>query len=102
MTPPIFRNNKIRRRFELDVDGAIAFAAYHETPQAIVFTHTEVPEAFSGRGLGTMLARKALELVKAEGLAVVAQCPFIARFIQKTPEFADLLLPNGNPARDKR
>jgi len=97
MTPPIFRNNKMRHHFELEVDGVVAFAAYHRTPQAIVFTHTEVPAALSGHGLGTMLARKSLESVKAEGYAVVAQCPFIARFIQKTPEFADLLLPNSNP-----
>jgi predicted GNAT family acetyltransferase len=101
MAPPIFRNNKMRHRFELDVDGTIAFAVYHETPQAIVFAHTEVPEALSGRGVGTILARKSLEWAKAEGHAVVAQCPFIARFIQKTPEFAELLLPNSNPAVDK-
>jgi predicted GNAT family acetyltransferase len=93
---PVFRHNKRLHRYELDVDGAIAFVAYKDLPQAVVFTHTEVPDALSGRGLGTILARQSLESVRADGRAVIAQCPFMARFIQKTPEFADLLLENRN------
>jgi predicted GNAT family acetyltransferase len=94
---PNFRHNKLAHRYELDVNGIIAFVAYHDLPQAVVFTHTEVPAALSGRGVGTVLARQALESVRADGRAVIAQCPFVARFIEKTPEFADLLLEKSRP-----
>jgi uncharacterized protein len=53
----------------------------------ITFTHTEVPAELSGRGIGSALARGALHQVRAQGLKVVAQCPFIG----KHPEYGDLL-----------
>ncbi len=85
------RDNPALHRFELDVDGHQAVAHYILKPGLITFTHTEVPKALEGRGIGSRLARGALEQVRARGLKVVAQCPFIASFIAKKPEFADLL-----------
>ncbi|HYM30517.1 MAG TPA: GNAT family N-acetyltransferase [Candidatus Cybelea sp.] len=85
------RDNRSLHRFELDVDGHIAFAEYRRTPGLITFVHTVVPPELGGRGVGTTLAQGALGLVRAEGLKVAAECPFIAGFLKKHPEFNDLL-----------
>lgn len=85
------RDNSARHRFELEVEGHIAAAYYSLAPGVITFTHTEVPEAMGGRGIGSRLVRTALEAVRASGMKVVPRCPFIATFIAKHPEYGDLL-----------
>jgi predicted GNAT family acetyltransferase len=90
--PDDVRNNTRLGRFELDVDGHIAAAYYKRAPGVITFTHTEVPAEISGRGIGSKLARAALDAARAQGLKVVAKCPFIGGYIAKHPEFGDLLL----------
>ena len=85
-------DNPSHNRFELEVNGEIAVAYYSRSLEIITFTHTEVPPALSGQGIGSKLARGALELTRAEGLKVVAKCPFISAFIAKHPEFNNLLL----------
>jgi len=85
-------DNAAHHRFELKVGDHVAMAYYTLSGDVITFTHTEVPEALSGQGVGTRLARGALEQVRSRGLRVIAQCPFIAAFIRKNPEFADLLV----------
>jgi uncharacterized protein len=84
-------NNTELHRFELDADGHMAVAYYQLAPGVITFTHTEVLQELSGRGIGSALARGALELVRAQGLKVVAKCPFISAYLGKHPEFNDLL-----------
>jgi predicted GNAT family acetyltransferase len=83
--------NAAHHRFELKVGDHVAMAFYDLSPGVITFTHTKVPETLSGQGVGTRLARGALEQVRTRGLKVVPQCPFIAAFIRKNPEFATLL-----------
>jgi uncharacterized protein len=85
------RNDTAQNRFELDVDGVQAVAYYRMTPGVITFVHTEVPQALSGRGIGTKLIRGALEIARAQGLKVVPQCPFVSAFMGKHPEYNDLL-----------
>ena len=81
-----------RNRYEVTVDGELAgFAAYRDTGGARVFTHTEVFDAFEGKGIGSVLARGALDAVRATGVRVVARCPFIAGYIERHDEYADLL-----------
>jgi predicted GNAT family acetyltransferase len=53
--------------------------------------HTEVPQALSGQGVATKLIRGALDMVRAQGLEVVPQCPFVSAFMGKHPEYNDLL-----------
>ena len=89
--PNMVRNNTELHRFELDADGHMAVAYYRLSPGVITFTHTEVPNELSGRGMGSALARGALDIVRTQGLKVVAQCPFISAFMGKHPEFNDLL-----------
>ena len=67
------------------------FAEYRPRPHAVVFTHTEVDEAFEGQGIGGALVRGALDDVRSKGLAVVPLCPFVKAWIAKHPEYEDLV-----------
>jgi predicted GNAT family acetyltransferase/glutaredoxin len=81
-----------RSRYELRLGGKlIGLAAYRRRPGGIVFTHTEVDESCEGRGYGTLVIRTALDAARAEGLQVVPLCPFVARVIERHPEYEDLL-----------
>jgi uncharacterized protein len=88
---PDVRDNEALQRFELEADGHTAIACYRLDPGVITFTHTEVPSELSGRGIGSALARGALESARARGLKVVARCAFIGAYIARNPEFADLV-----------
>ena len=90
--PDNIRNNAAQHRFELDADGHTAVAYYTLSPGVITFTHTEVPPALGGRGIGSKLVRGALEAARAQSLKVVAKCPFVSAYIGKHAEFADLVL----------
>ena len=84
--------NDDRRRFEATVDGNLAgFAAYRLRDGVIEFTHTEVDDAFEGKGVGSTLVSEALDQVRAEGLDVIAACPFVRGYIERHQEYADLL-----------
>jgi predicted GNAT family acetyltransferase len=83
-------DNPSLHRFELEVDGHVAFSEYARTPDVITFMHTEVPEAMAGKGIGSKLIRGALDLVRADGLKVIARCPFVKAYIEKHPDAADL------------
>ena len=85
------RNNTEQHRYELEVDGDIASLYYRLAPGVITLVHTEVPEALGGRGIGSELVREVLEDVRAQGLKVVARCPFVSAYMGKHPEFNDLL-----------
>lgn len=85
------RNNEERRRFELDVEGAVAFANYVTTPAAIVITHTETPRALRGRGIASELVKGALELIRADGRKVRAGCSFVADYLDQHPEYRDIV-----------
>ena len=85
------RDNRAEQEFELDVDGHRAIAAYQREGDRIVFTHTLVPKAVEGRGVGSKLIRAALDAVRDEGLKVVPQCPFVAAYIERHPEYRDLV-----------
>lgn len=78
-------------RFEAHDDGTLAgHAAYIRTPELIAFVHTEVDPAFEGRGVGSQLARAGIAAAEAEGLRVLAVCPFIAGWLARHPQYAHL------------
>lgn len=85
------RDNAERHRFELDADGHVAFSNYRRDGRTIVIMHTEVPKELNGRGIGSALVRRLLDIVRAQGLTVKPLCPFVAAYIAKHPEYADLL-----------
>jgi hypothetical protein len=85
------RDNRDRSRFELDVGSEVAFANYRLTPSAIIITHTETPRALRGRGIASELVKGALELIRSDGKKVIAGCGFVVDYLDKHPEYADLV-----------
>jgi predicted GNAT family acetyltransferase/glutaredoxin len=82
-------------RYELRLGGRlIGIAAYRRRDSRIVFTHTEIDESCEGRGYGSRLAAAALEDARRQGLEVVPLCPFIARYVERHPEYHELV-PSG-------
>jgi predicted GNAT family acetyltransferase len=86
------RDDATRHRFELDADGHVAFSNYRRDGGILTVLHTEVPAALNGRGIGSALVRGVLDLARAQGLKVRPLCPFVAAYIAKHPEYADLRL----------
>jgi uncharacterized protein len=84
-------NNSEKHRYELTVDGHVAATYYKIDDGVITFIHTEVPPELGGKGIGSKLIRGALDSVRADGLKVVPQCPFVKAFIDKNPDYQDLL-----------
>ena len=97
MTDVVVTDNPAQNRYEARIDGELAgIAEYHLTKSSIVFTHTEVLDAFEGHGVGSALARWALDDVRAKGdRDVVPVCPFIHGWIDDHPEYADLVRRHG-------
>ena len=93
MSDVLVTNNEAGNRYEARVDGELAGSAYYDSADdLIVFTHTEVDEAFEGHGVGSALARAALDDVRAGGRRkVIARCPFIRGWIDRHPDYQDLL-----------
>jgi predicted GNAT family acetyltransferase len=89
--PVEVRDDPERSRYEAVVGGTVAgHAAYRMRGDHVVFTHTEIDPEFEGQGVGSALARGALDDVRGKGLGVIAMCPFIGAFIRRHPEYADL------------
>ncbi|SEJ96241.1 hypothetical protein SAMN05518849_12123 [Sphingobium sp. AP50] len=86
-----FRNNEAEGRYELSVEGQLAVAAYDRREGALVFTHTQVPAALEGQGVGSRLIGAALADARAQNLKVVPLCEFVAAYIERHPQEQDLL-----------
>jgi uncharacterized protein len=84
-------NDPSQHRYQLTVDGHVAATYYEITGGVITFVHTEVPPELGGQGIGSKLIKGALDQVRADGLKVVAQCPFVKAFIDKNAAYQDLL-----------
>lgn len=84
-------DNVAQSRFELEVETTVAFAAYRRAGGIVTFTHTVVPEAIEGRGIGKRLIRGALQLVRQEGLKVIPVCLFVSHYLDSHSEERDLL-----------
>lgn len=79
-------------RYEARVNGSYAGAAWYEIDGTVItFTHTVVESAHEGEGVGSSLARFALDDARERGLQVVPRCPFIRRWIARHPDYADLI-----------
>lgn len=86
------RDDPERGRFEVVVDGVVAgFARNQRRGGRIIFVHTEIDPAHEGRGLGSILARGALDAARGRGEPVIPLCPFIAGYIERHAEYADLV-----------
>ncbi len=90
MADPV-TNNEARNRYALRVDGDLASAAYERRSNVIAFTHTIVPEALQGRGIASRLIAGALADVRARGLKMSPECPFVEAYVERHPAERDLL-----------
>jgi hypothetical protein len=85
-------DNPMESRFEVLVDGKVAgFADYRLRAAKIVFTHTEVLPDYEGQGLAGKLVGHALQASADTGLRVLPLCPYVAKYIERHPEFQDLV-----------
>ncbi|HVP75042.1 MAG TPA: GNAT family N-acetyltransferase [Gaiellaceae bacterium] len=85
-------DNASELRYELTVNGnRVGELRYRLEPGVVVLVHTEVDPAFEGRGLGTRLIQGALDDIRARGLRMTPQCPFVRAFVDRHPEYADLV-----------
>lgn len=87
-------DNTADNQFEISIDAEIAFIEYIIKDDKIVLTHTEVPDAFQGRGVASILVHKVLVHVKSNDRTVVPQCSFVAAYIKERPEWHSLLAEN--------
>lgn len=78
-------DNRAANRFEVTVEGHTAVLLYERKPQSLVLIHTEVPPELRGRHLGDALAKAAIDSARAEGVRVVATCPFVQLYLRKHP-----------------
>ena len=87
-------DNPAQGRYELKADGELAaWAEYRRDGDVVRFTHTEVKEAYEGQGLASRLAAFAFDEARRQGLRAVPQCPFMAGYVERHREYADLLPP---------
>ena len=98
MTDIVVTHAPDQTRYEARIDGELAgFAQYILTPELIVFTHTEVGPEHEGKGVGSAIARFALDDVRSSGtLRVLPMCPFIKGWIARHREYVPLVY--GVPA----
>ena len=84
--------NDDNHRYEATLDGKVAgFVQFRERAGRVILIHTETETADEGRGVGSALARSALDDVRDRGLKAVVECPFIRSYIERHPEYADLV-----------
>ena len=79
-------------RFEIERDGHIASLEYNLAGNVLQLIHTEVPKELEGMGLASELAHEALEWARAQGKRVDVICEFVAGYLKRHPEYADLVL----------
>ena len=90
------RRNDGKHQYEAHLNGQrVGISQFRPSPGRITFNHTEVEPEFEGKGVGSTLAKRALDDVRARGEKVVAQCPFVKEYIERHPAYADLLADAG-------
>ena len=85
-----------KKRYEATIEGAIARIEYIKAKDKIYLTHTEVPQALEGKGVGSKLVAKVLENIDQQGLTLVPLCPFVALYLKRHPEWKRLVMKGIN------
>lgn len=86
-------HNVANQRFETVINGVTAYLSYEILSEnTLDYQHTIVPDELGGQGVGKALVKYALEDARAQGNKVRPSCSFVAHFIQKNPEYVDLVL----------
>lgn len=83
--------NELMQRYELHLDGKVAVLAYEpQGEQVVAFTHTFVPPELRGKNVAAILTKFALEDIRSQGKKVVPQCSYVATYLERNKEYADL------------
>lgn len=90
--------NEAEHRFELHIDGHMAYEVFERFPGGIAYLHTIVPEALSGKGVGSKLIKYILDYAAKNQLKVRPDCPFVKAYIDKHPEYQANSLYHGAKA----
>lgn len=85
-------DNATEKRYEFDLGDDVAVIEYIKAQGFIVLTHTEVPEKYEGQGIGAALVHDVLEDLRAKKIQMIPQCPFVAQYIYRHPEWTDVVL----------
>jgi predicted GNAT family acetyltransferase len=88
-------HDETARTFRMHIDGALASLRYELDHGIMSITHTNVPEALAGRGVGSALVRAALDAARGKGWKVIPACPFAEAWMRRHPETADLRAGDG-------
>jgi hypothetical protein len=93
MSDPDIRDSVAAHRYELAISGEVAVVTYNLSGQNLMITETLVPERLEGQGIASRLARHVLDDARSRGLLLLPVCPFFAGYLQKHPEYADVVHP---------
>ncbi len=85
------QDNAAERQFEVKEEGHTAYLRYRKEKDFIVLIHTEVPASLEGRGIGSALAKAALDSARQNGLKVIPECEFVQSYLKRHPEYQDLV-----------
>jgi len=88
-------NNEKEQQFQVMVEGEKAFLEYRMHDGVIVLMHTEVPAKLAGRGIASALATFAMDHARRYNLPVKVYCPFVVTWLQKHPEYMDMVVPSS-------
>ncbi len=84
--------NTDKKRFELEVEGRVAFIDYILNNENIMFlNHTEVPREMEGKGIGSRLVKETLQYIRDREYKLAPICPFVASYVRRHPEWQELL-----------
>jgi len=90
-------DNTEANQYEFHVGNHIAKIEYIKTKNGEIYlTHTEVPVALEGQGIGSQLADKVLTDIEKQNLRLVPLCPFVAGYIQKHPDWRRIVMKGIN------
>ncbi|WP_298212225.1 GNAT family N-acetyltransferase [Acidovorax sp.] len=90
--------NEAEHRFELHIDGHMAYEVFERFPSGIAYRHTIVPNELAGKGVGSKLIRYILDYAANNHLKVRPDCPFVKAYIDKHPEYQANSLYHGAKA----
>jgi hypothetical protein len=90
--PAAFKNGvtDTGRTFQLEQDGAVAFADYREDSGRLIIPHVEAAHALRGTGAAARLMEGVVDAARQRGLKIVPLCPYADAWMRKHPETADL------------
>ena len=84
-------DNAARNRFELEVDGHVAFLTYDRGAERLELIHTDVPDELEGKGVGSRLVKEVLAFAREKGYRVTPTCKFVRSYLERHPEEQDVL-----------